>query len=410
MIHKSVGRAALMQGLYYMALASGVNYFTLYYKGLLIDSQGNAHYDMIGLILLAQSLVAFMAPLIAGYIADKFQITNRLITLCSFLVALGAGLILLPGLGVFAGMSLSGKLMLIFPGAVINNFFIRPLVPLIDTGTLKALEESQGHDNNYGRVRIAGSICWILTCIIIGRWLDFSGRLTDAIMAYVVCFVILGLVAAGGFKTSVQRVDNLHWDYLLKDKTLRVIVILSFLRMFGFGMAFIYTGVFLSELNMNYTQMGLAFGLAAILEVPFFFWGDWFLIRFGSKKLIMADLTLQIVRFGIFALLPNIESAAFYVAVQTLMGLGVFLHVTGVIPLLNKIAPVHLKASYQNIYSVALAVSGIFNGLVASLIVQRLGTGVLMGVCAMIMLIGLIYSAIMLKLPAQYGGREKRRS
>ena len=104
-----------MQFLYYFALAGGSNYFVLYYKELLVDQFGNTRYEYIGVILLAQALVAFLSPLIAGYIADKYQITNRLISFCSFGVSLGATLTILPGLAPFAQMTIVQRLWVLFP-------------------------------------------------------------------------------------------------------------------------------------------------------------------------------------------------------------------------------------------------------------------------------------------------------
>jgi MFS family permease len=394
----AVNRARAMQFLYYAAFGSAINYFTLYYKELIVSPSGEPMYEVIGTIMLVQSMAAFTAPLIAGYLADKYQITNRLITICSFGVALGITLVLIPGLSPFAGLSLTGKLMLIFPGAITATFFIKPLVPLIDTGTLKALEERDGHADHYGQVRLAGSIGWILCCILVGRWLDRTGRLVDSLIIYVVAFAILGLVASRGFNTTVKKVD-LSWKYLLSDKILRTIITIGVVRMFGFSMAFTYTGVFLSEMNMTYAQMGLAFGLAAILEIPFFFNSGWLIRKMGGKNLMVIGMTIQIIRLALFFLFPNVGNAYFYVAVQTLMGLGFCLYLTGYIHILHRIAPKDLKASYQNIFYVFTAFAGIFSGFTASFIVKYWGINTLMGICCAILLLALAYMVLKLKIP-----------
>ena len=318
---EAVRRAGLMQFLFYFALAGGSNYFVLYYKQLLVDQYGNTQYEYIGVILLAQALIAFLSPLIAGYIADKYQITNRLISFCAFGVALGAAITILPGLAPFFRLTFIQRLWLLFPGAMVSQFFIRPLVPLIDTGTLKALEDLDGHADYYGRVRMMGSIGWIICCLMMGRWLDFSGRLVDALIVYASVYAVLGLISLGGFSTNVRRVD-LTWRYLLEDRILRVLIIVTFVRMIGFGMGFIYTGVFLSEMNLNYTQMGMAFGLAALLEIPFFFKGHLLRERWGGELLILCDLLLQALRFFIFFMFPHVQNSYFYIAVQLLSGLG----------------------------------------------------------------------------------------
>ncbi len=386
-----------MQFLFYFALAAGANYFTLYYRGLLVDGEGNPHYRIIGVLLMVQSVPAFLSPLAAGYVADRFQINNRLISLCSVLTALGTGLIILPGLAPFHSLSPASKLGLIFPGAVIGQFFIRPLTPLIDTGSLKALEEKEGHGDNYGRIRFLGSIGWIISCLIMGVWLDFSGRLVDAILVYALFYLVLALVSAGGFATEVKKVD-LSWKYLLEDRILRVLFVIAVVRMIGFGMAFQFTGVYLSELNLSYTQMGMAFGLAAAMEVPFFFIGNRLLGRWGSKTLIMSEFLIQTLRFALFFFFSRVQNASFYIVVQMLTGMGVVLHVTGMIPLLNRIAPPHLKASYQTLYTVALALASIFNGLLAALIVDSLGTRALMGICGLVMTGAFLYTGLRLKL------------
>ncbi|MBN2625860.1 MAG: MFS transporter, partial [Spirochaetales bacterium] len=269
--------------------------------------------------------------------------------------------------------------------------------PLIDAGSLKALEDKDGHVDHYGRIRLMGSVGWIICCLITGRWLDYSGRLVDTLIIYAFFYLVLAFISAGGFATEVKKVD-LSWHYLLEDRLLRVLFIIAFIRMFGFGMAFLFTGVYLADLNLSYTQMGLAFGLAALLEIPFFFMGNRLLKRWSGKALIMGEFVIQTIRFSLFFFLPHVQSATFYIAVQMLAGIGVSLHLTGIIPLLNRIAPPHLKASYQNLYTVSAALASILNGLAASLIVNALGSRVLMGICALTMIVAFAYTALRLDL------------
>ena len=279
-----------------------------------------------------------------------------------------------------------------------TQFFLRPLVPLIDTGSLKALEDYNGHADFYGRVRMMGSIGWIVCCLIMGRWLDYSGKLVHSLAVYVVVYAVLGVISLGGFTTDVKRVD-FSWRYLLEDRILRVLIILTFVRAIGFSMGFTYIGVFLSEMDMNYTQMGMAFGLAAVLEIPFFFKGHLLRERWGGEMLILGDLLVQSLRFFLFFMLPHVQGAFFYIAVQLLAGVGICMHITGMIPLLNRIAPAHLKATYQNIYTVAMSLANIVSGLSASLIVKFLGTRSLMGVCSLIMLGAFFYTGVKLVMP-----------
>jgi PPP family 3-phenylpropionic acid transporter len=115
----------------------------------------------IGLLLAMLPLGRLVSAPLWGWLADRFDIAGLLLRLgCA--LALGGGLAVLgadrPGLAALG-------LFLFAAGRV-------PLGPLVDAATLQALSQP-GHDvREYGRVRLWGSIAFLLFTLVAGRMAD----------------------------------------------------------------------------------------------------------------------------------------------------------------------------------------------------------------------------------------------
>ena len=95
-------RVRLLQFFHYFAFAAGIPFFSLYYKKVLILPDGGPADYLIGFIFFLQALLGIVATPFAGFLADKFKIENRLLTLFCSLVCIGALTIAVPGLHVFS--------------------------------------------------------------------------------------------------------------------------------------------------------------------------------------------------------------------------------------------------------------------------------------------------------------------
>ena len=177
-------RVRALQALFFAAYGTTIPYLAIYYGRVLADSNGVPNYAAVGTILSISTLVGLVSPLVAGYLADRFRINNRLITVLALLVVVGAIGMFLPGSGLFSDIGFALRFAVLFAGAIVNGLFVRPIIPLIDTETLLVLRGRDGTIERYGEVRAFGAIGWCVTASLSGVYIAIVGRMEHLIIFY----------------------------------------------------------------------------------------------------------------------------------------------------------------------------------------------------------------------------------
>ena len=185
------------------------------------------------------SIAGTVSTPLVGFVADRFRIENRRVTSLASMVALGMIGVLLAG--VFPDWSLSQRLVLILVGFTICGLFIRPIVPLIDTEALAYVHDRHGDSQRYGRIRLFGTLGWIVGAAVVGWVVSRTNHLSVAIGGYAAGFVILALVAATGFRGEIKTV-KIPWSHLRDDILFRRYLVFVFLVFLGMTSAFMFTG------------------------------------------------------------------------------------------------------------------------------------------------------------------------
>ena len=225
-------RIRLLPFVFYAAFGAGVPFYSVYYRSILQYPDGTPVHFLIGLAFFLQSILGILAPPIAGFLADKFKIENRLLALFSILVACGAILVAIPGMTNFSDWTLRQRVPFLFSGVVVIGLFLRPIIPLIDTEILQHLHKRWGHSRGYGRIRTFGALGWILSASMTGFLIYRFGRLNISMIGYGALFLGLALVARSGFRSKIRPVQ-IPWEKLRQDKLFQRFLIFSFLVFFG---------------------------------------------------------------------------------------------------------------------------------------------------------------------------------
>lgn len=145
-------RLSLMMFLQYAIWGAWLPFLYNYLSAVLGFDDGQ-----IGQVFAAGAVGAIIGPAIAGPIADRFVATEKLLALSHFV---GAALIWQLGrvesFGAFAGLSLA------------YGFIYMPTLPL--TNSL-AFAHVPDRDRDFGRVRLWGTLGWIVVGLAMGHWL-----------------------------------------------------------------------------------------------------------------------------------------------------------------------------------------------------------------------------------------------
>ena len=396
---------SLLQFLFFAAYGAGVPYLGLYYRSVLVDASGTPDYSAVGMAFFLSLLVGIISPLIAGYLADRFKIQHRLISLLGFLVFAGGILFSLPGLPFFAGMSFTWRLVLILTGSVITGLFVRPLMPLMDSETLNTLHSHKIDRSKYGEVRLFGSLGWIVTAALVGYLLLRFNRISIAPIGYTLGFLMLGIFGSSRIKPRIAPV-KIPWNHLKSDRALRHFLVFVSILAIGMTGGYVFTGIFFADVGASYLIMGLAFSLSSLPEIPILFYGRRLLERLGNRKLIIIGSAIQGFKFFLLFLVADMDAAVLFVFILLLQGAGYSFYLAGSVNFLDQRAHKDLRSTYQSLFHLVFTLFGAFGTLLGSFITETFSSRTLMAVSAIFIGIATLYVAIFL---GSGSGRKKER-
>jgi MFS family permease len=358
---------------YFAAMGALMPFLVLYYDQIGLSSQ------QIGLISSLSPLVMTVAAPLWGGMADATQQHRRLL-----LVAV-VGYMLAVGL-----LSVAHSLLWLLPVVVLYSFCSAPIIPLVDNTVLELLGERKAE---YGRQRLWGAIGWGVAGALLGVIVQRYG-LQWGFYSSLLLMAAHGLIVTR-LPVSHARIGSPYWQGLQRLVTNRAwLVLLIVLFVNGIGMSFTnnFLFLYLHDLGAGQGMMGYALGVAAISELPAFFFADQLLRRWGARGLLLAALTAQVGRMFAYALMPMPEYA---LGIALLHGLTFSAMWVAAISYANQHAPPGLGATVQGLLAaVSMSLAGIVGALIGGLLYDRIGPAAMFGWAGIVVLGGLLFFAL----------------
>ncbi len=276
------------------------------------------------------------------------------------------------------------------------TFMSTPLLPLIDTVTLKVL--GQNHDY-YGAYRMWGTLGFISVSASSGFIMErlgmeviFTGFAGGLVLFLLVTRFLPDVKAAaggGGFSMAgfMQLVRSKAW----------IIFALSLLLLWGAWMGSInFLGVTMTEMGGNQGAVGVASTISAMSEAPMMLAGAWLMRRFGPKRLIAIAFVMFTVRLLLYGLMPDYR---WVFGINLLHGFSYVPYLIGAVAYASHLAPEGLKSTSQGLFVTVTNLSNVLGGVGAGMLFDTLGPSSMFLVLAGCGLGGLVIFLV--------GGRKK---
>ncbi|HWQ13131.1 MAG TPA: MFS transporter [Roseiflexaceae bacterium] len=354
---------------WFVALGIAVPFIVLYYRRAGLDEA------QIGLLLALPGLAQLVAGPLWGLLAD----TLRLRRLLPVVVV-----------GTLAPLALIGQVTAfgpIFALALLYALFSVAVSPLADSATLAALGAQR---ERYGALRVWGAVGWSLSTLVAG-WLVEPARLglgmifwAYPLMGALAALAALGmpraqLAAAGASLAGAART-------LLRDPRWARFLANALLIGCSGSLVHGFLSLYLEDLGASGEQIGLAYLIAGLSELPVMVLSPIVLRRWGARPLLITAGLAYALRMALFAVVPTAEWA---LAVQLLNGLCfAALWIGGVVEA-QRLAPPGLEATAQSLFGTAVfGVAVALANTAGGVIYRDFGFGALFAAAAILSLLG----------------------
>ena len=309
----------------------------------------------ISLLVAMQSATRLVAPYAWAWLSDHTGKRVWLLRYCAF-AALAASL----GLWWVSGVS---------------SVFWVLLVMFLHTGGMLPLSEAvlahrvthQGQFNAqlYGRIRLWGSLGFLVTVLWAGYWFEQQGLSSFPVWSSATLLVVvLSVMFMPELKEPLHSSPQPPGEMgrMFKQPRVRWFFAGMFFHILSHIFLYIFFSLYLDSLGYSKTVIGMLWGFGVVVEVVWFFTqGRWLPLLPLTGWLILAS-SLMAGRMVVTASLPHVLWLLF--AVQALHAVTFAAHHSVSIALLSEFFPARTRARGQALYSmVGYGLSGVVAGL-----------------------------------------------
>jgi len=287
-------RLAVMMFLQYFISGAFTPVLSLYLKSVL-------HFSgmQTGIILSVTAAGSIAAPLCASFVADRWVRAERLL-----------GILQLSGGALMFAFAMQRSF---WPVVALYLCYTMINVPTFALTNAIVFHHSTGQRHSFGSIRVYGTIGWIAVAWVFSYlWMRrggagiAAGRLPDALILSAISSLALGIYS---FTIPTLRRPRAKSDplpcvpfrMLANPPVLRLCVFMLLLAFF-YRFYFFGTAPFLAAIGFADRNIMPAMSLGQIPEVFAMGILGWLLLRFGSRKIIVIGIALDILRYVTAAL------------------------------------------------------------------------------------------------------------
>lgn len=361
---------------WYVAIGTFGPFAVLYYRSVGLDL------GQIGLILSLGGILQMIGP-IWGLLADALRIRRILLPL-----AIAGTLVPAAFLGQVSDFWPILALVLVM------GLFTVPITPLADSATLAALGNAR---ERYGAQRVWGAVGWGLSTIVFGVLVQNMG-LGIIFWAYPIAGGMAALAALAMPRAELVTVNIAQAARtLLRDPRWARFLFNAMLIGCSGALVHGFFSLYMEDLGAGGEQIGLAYTIASISELPVMGLSAYVLRRWGARNLMVAAGIAYAVRMGLYIIAPSPEWA---LGIQLLHGLCFAALWTAGVVEAQRLAPPGLEATAQALFGTAVwGVAVALANAIGGMIYRDYGYGALFAAAAVVALIGSAGLAL--------GGRER---
>jgi len=363
---------------YYFFVGSFVPYWGIY-----LQSE-NFSPSSIGILLSLFQISRIVAPNFWGWLADHTGHRVKWIKLTSFLGLIG-----------FIGVFWAKGFFWIFLVMSALSLFTSSTLPLAESLTLAHLATTDGH---YSRIRLWGSIGFIVASLFLGYLIDLQGiniLLWVLLIAQAIIFFLSNTIPET--QDIQHKTNDLSIWKIIKTPSVIALLIGCTLMVSAHGVLYNFYSIYLKDHGYSSGTIGWLWAVGVICEILIFMAMPKILQRFSLKAILLMSLFLGVIRFILIGVSPDHLYLLFIAQMFHAATFGSF-HAASI-----EVIAYYFKGRNQTrgqaIYnSVAYGIGGTIGGLGGGYLIQYLGGQLGFMIAAISPLIGFVVIWFGLKL------------
>jgi len=326
----------------------------------------------IGMLSALRSMALILFPLLWGGLADRFQLRKPIYILCMILSTAVWTLYLLT-------TRYEAMLAITFLYAV----FRAPVISFLEAFTMDILA---GEKKSYGRIRVWGSVSFILTVVVVGKVIDHYALkfilyliLTGSILQGVLAFKLPDLKPAknSSFFTGIR---------LLLNQQVVVFLCCGLLMLVSHGTYYGFFSIHLESLGYDKMFIGITWAVAVIAEILVMVSSGRILKILSLKNVLFYSFMAAVIRWLALFLFRS-PVAILLTQVLHALSYGTF-HIASIL-YIDRLAPADAKTVGQAVnnsitYGLGMMAGFLLNGY----LYEQLGSYALFGISGLIALAG----------------------
>lgn len=285
------------------------------YWGLYLQSEGFTA-QAIGELTAILLITRVIAPNIWAWIADHHGQRMKIVRLGSLLSTV-----------VFAGILFDSSYIWIAGTLLIFSFFWNATLPQFEVTTLQYLGE---HSHHYSKIRIWGSIGFIIVVAALGASLEYfdANIIPYTMLSSLVAIWLISLTVPESASHHLSLSHTPLMTILKRPEVLSFLAI-CFLIQLSHGPYYTFYTIYLEQHHYSSTLIGQLWALGVVAEVIVFLFMHRWLPRYGIRKVLLSSLILSTLRWLIIGFYPDCLALLLFAQLLHAASFGTF-HVAAI--------------------------------------------------------------------------------
>jgi MFS transporter, PPP family, 3-phenylpropionic acid transporter len=369
--------------IFYFALFGALGVFWPYFS-LFLKARGMSPTAATRVIALFP-VATIIAPPLAGLMADVWRARGWLVRAATALAAVAFVLFFLA----------RRDIVLIGVATALLALFRAPLASMTDAQTLDTVRK---HGGSYGRIRLWGSLGFLLAALLGGELLERSG--IDTVMIATVGGMVVAALAAWLLPAAHPHAEPRAWPAwraLLAQRDLWWFLLAVALGQLAGATYDSCFSLHLAGLGLGGRFTGAAWAVGVTAEILLMAMTPRILARIGAERMFTLALAGGVVRWGGLALF---HSPMAILALQPLHGVTFGFYWVGGVTVLRDRASPEASTAAQGLFGSAYSIGSLCGMLAGGSVLEHHGPGVLFGGAAVAAALAVVASSAHARLAA----------